>query len=448
MKYRTRFILLFGFGTLVLLVGVLGYSAFRRAEQIYTQVVTIHETYRESTSLLSEIDSDRLVSAITVRDYLLDPSTAAAPQYRKDLLELRASMEKHMEALSSKIGQEEGDAAKRLRFEINAYWDSVDPIFDWTPEQKAAMSFKFLRREVLPKRQAILSVTREIDGLNARSLRSEQQKIGTFRDELREYSRNMFFFSLFFAFVVAAVSTSRISTLEQQWEIEKGRAEAAERELRQLSQKLVQTQEEERKSISRELHDEIGQMVTGLRMELTNIQMLRTASETEFMEHMLEAKAIAERTLQSVRNLAMGLRPSMLDDLGLGPALQWQAKEFSRRSGVSASVELTGDLEKLDEGLRTCLYRVVQESLTNCARHARAKSILISVSGEVERVSMKIQDDGVGFDPMALENRGLGLIGMEERVREAGGLLEVKSEKNMGTLVRVEIPIRKGVMHA
>jgi signal transduction histidine kinase len=448
MRYRTRLILLFGFGTLVILVGVLGYSAFHRAEQIYTNVVSIHEAYRESTSLLSEIDSDRLVSAIMVRDYLLDPLPASAPQYRKDLLELKSSMEKHLEGLFATIGREENDTAERLRQETNAYWESVDPIFDWTPEEKAVMSFKFLRKEVLPRRQAILSLTREIDALNARNLRSEQQKIGNFRDELRTYSRNMFFFSLVFSFVVAAMSSSRISNLEQHWEKEKSRAEEAERELRQLSQKLVQTQEEERKSISRELHDEIGQMVTGLRMELTNIQMLRTGPETEFVEHMSEAKTIAERTLHSVRNLAMGLRPSMLDDLGLGPALQWQAKEFSRRSGVPATVELEGNLEALDEGLRTCLYRVVQESLTNCARHARAKSIVVFVSGESERVTMKIQDDGIGFDLKALENRGLGLIGMEERVREAGGVLEVKSEKDAGTLVTVEIPLKKGVMHA
>jgi len=152
-------------------------------------------------------------------------------------------------------------------------------------------------------------------------------------------------------------------------------------------------------------------------MELTNIQVLRTAPETEFAEHMSEAKGLAEKTLQSVRNLAMGLRPSMLDDLGLGPALQWQAKEFSRRSGVPATVQLDGDLEGLAEGLRTCVYRVVQESLTNCARHAHAKTILISAVGTRDRLVMTIQDDGVGFDSASLEHRGLGLIGMEECAR-------------------------------
>jgi signal transduction histidine kinase len=262
---------------------------------------------------------------------------------------------------------------------------------------------------------------------------------------LRSYLGQMFLFALCFALVVAAVSFSRISNLERHREEERRRAESAEQELRRLSLKLVRTQEDERKSISRELHDEIGQMITGLRMELANIHALRTAPEPEFAQHMSEAKGLAEKTLQSLRNLAMGLRPSMLDDLGLGPALQWQAKEFSRRSGVPAIVQLDGNLEGIEERLRTCVYRLVQESLTNCARHAHANSIMVSVAENNSRLVMAIQDDGAGFDTNALKNRGLGLMGMEERVRELGGTFTVTSQIAKGTAVRAEIPIREGV---
>ncbi len=437
-----------GFGTLVVLVGILGYSAFRRAEQIYADVSAIHESYQRRSSILYDVQADTLMSGILVRDYLLDPLPAAGTQHRQDLLALVSSMEKHIAGLAVLMGQEEGDAFDRLRRELGTYWDSLDPIFDWTPAQKATLSTSFLRKEILPRREAIISLTREIDYLNADSLNREQNNIGRTRDEFSAYLRRMFLFALCFALVVAAVSSSRIASLEKHREDERSRAEYAEQELRRLSQNLVQTQEGERKSISRELHDEIGQMVTALRMELTNIQVLRTATETEFTAHMSEAKALAEKTLQSVRNLAMGLRPSMLDDLGLGPALEWQAKEFSRRSGVPATVELEGDLDGLQEELRTCVYRVVQESLTNCARHAHAKTILVSAVGSGDRLVMTIQDDGVGFDPDAMKHRGLGLIGMEERVRELGGTFALASQIDKGTTVRIEIPLTKGAAHA
>ena len=126
----------------------------------------------------------------------------------------------------------------------------------------------------------------------------------------------------------AGISFTHITRLERRSEQERRRIELAEHELRLLSQKLVQAQEEERRSISRELHDEIGQMLTGLRLELRNLEELHLASSPDFAAHLAETKELAEKVMRAVRDLAMGLRPSMLDDLGLAPALQWQAREY------------------------------------------------------------------------------------------------------------------------
>jgi signal transduction histidine kinase len=442
-KYPTRLILFIGFGTLVVLVGILGFSAFRRAEQIYRDVSSIHATYQKNSSTLYDIQTDTLYSGILVRDSLLDTLPAAGPQYRKDLLELRSAMEKHLDSLAGLLSPEETDAFKRLRHELDIYWDSLDPIFDWTPNQKTAQSSWFLKHEILPRRTAILGITQEIDSLSADGFKREQSKIGIARDGLRTYLRTMFMFALFFALIVSGISFFQISRLEGKSQQERVRAERAEKEMRRLSQKLVQTQEEERKSISRELHDEIGQMLTGLRMELANLEVLRTGAKEEFLEHLGGAKGLAEKTLSSVRNLAMGLRPSMLDDLGLGAALQWQGRDFERRSGIPVNIQLDGKLDDIEEEVRTCIYRVVQESLTNCARHAQAKTISISVQGSDSHLSLAIQDDGIGFDPQNLSSRGLGLIGMEERVRELGGTISVRSQPQKGTLVQVEMPLMK-----
>jgi signal transduction histidine kinase len=221
--------------------------------------------------------------------------------------------------------------------------------------------------------------------------------------------------------------------------------ENSAKELRRLSQKLSEAQEEERRSISRELHDQVGQMLTALGMELGNIEEFRSTPGPEFVDHLGQAKKLTEDTLRSVRNMSAGLRPSVLDELGLAPALQWQGREFTKRSGVPVEMKLDGNLADLPDAYRTCIYRVVQEALTNSARHAGAKLIRVTLHGGVETFSLTVEDDGVGFDVQGVRNRGIGLLGIEERVRELGGSVQVRSRPSTGTLLHCEIPAPKGV---
>jgi signal transduction histidine kinase len=443
MKYRTILILLIGFGSLLALIGILGFGGLRRAERIYHEVAAIHEAHRETALMLEDIQSDNYLSGILVRDYLLDPTPGTGPQYRKELLELRSALSKHLTALSRSLSHDEGRVLERLRREMDIYWESLDPVFEWTPQEKAARGSAFLRRQVIPRRYAIVSITREIDDLNAKNLRREEERIRLNRVELRAYFLKLFAFSAMVAAAVAGMSIFRVLRLEQRSEEQRRRAERAERELRYLSQKLVQAQEEERKSISRELHDEIGQLLTALKMELGNLSQLRESSGNEFQEHLAEAKAVTERTMRAVRDLAMGLRPSMLDDLGLGPALQWQVREFSSRSSIPVSLEIDGDPGGIPESVSTCIYRVTQEALTNCARHAQAQNVRITVHGSTDRIFLTVTDDGVGFDFSDSVGAGLGLIGMEERVKKLGGTLSISSRAQRGTVLEVQLPLKE-----
>jgi signal transduction histidine kinase len=130
----------------------------------------------------------------------------------------------------------------------------------------------------------------------------------------------------------------------------------------------------------------------------------------------------------------------MLDDIGLEAALQWQGREFSRHTGVPSKVQVVGSLDSLTDGQRTCIYRVVQEALTNCARHAKASNVLVSVSTEEGNIDVVIHDDGVGFNATNTGG-GLGLLGMTERVQALDGYLNISSQPNAGTTIRVQIPI-------
>jgi signal transduction histidine kinase len=227
--------------------------------------------------------------------------------------------------------------------------------------------------------------------------------------------------------------------LERRHDVQRKQIEETQNNLRRLSQRLVQAQEFERRALSRELHDEVGQTMTALGIELGNLEKLRD-SNGGFQDRMDELKRLNAEAVRAIRDLAMGLRPSMLDDLGLEAALKWQGREFSRHTGVPAIVHVDSTLDNLSDGQRTCIYRVVQEALTNCARHANATNVLVSVRTIHDRIVVLVEDDGIGFD-LAYMRGGLGLLGIQERVQALDGKLHVSSEQQKGTTIQVEIPV-------
>jgi signal transduction histidine kinase len=200
----------------------------------------------------------------------------------------------------------------------------------------------------------------------------------------------------------------------------------------------VAAQEEERKKLSRELHDHVGQMLTALRMELGRIDRVALAAGARLSGAISECRDLIDQIVRTVRDLSSGLRPSMLDDLGLGPALEWLARDVTRRTGIPVDLLAEGDFDNLPESHRTCIYRGVQEALTNVLRHAAATRIDITVTDVRDGLDVVIADDGRGMDP-GRRSAGLGLRGIEERVRELDGSMEI-STSDRGTAVRIRLP--------
>lgn len=442
---NTRVILFLAFGSLLLLIAILGVGAYRRSDRIYRDVASIQDAYRTRAAVLNEIQSDIYLSAILIRDYLLDPAVVTGAEHRRQLLEIRQSLEKRLKTLEQLSTLQDRESLQQLGRELEGYWDVMDPLFEWTPERKAALSFSFLRKQVLPRRTVILEMTQRINEIDAASLKQEQQRVAASWEAYRKYLRWLFAYALGLALFTAVISIYRLSTLERRADEHRMRLAEAEQRLRSLSQRLVHTQEEERKSLSRELHDEIGQMLTGIRMVFINLEQVGSSSESDPNGQVAEGKELTDRTMQMVRNLALGLRPSMLDDLGLVPALEWQAREFSRRSGTPLELKTDGFLESIPEEVSTCIYRIVQESLTNCARHSKAKTVRIDLHGGPTELSLTVRDDGVGFNAHSANSRGLGLIGIRERVREMEGTVTVDSQPGKGTVLKAVIPLKTEV---
>jgi signal transduction histidine kinase len=219
-------------------------------------------------------------------------------------------------------------------------------------------------------------------------------------------------------------------------------------ELRLLSRGMLSAQEEERKTISRELHDVIAQMLTGINLRLSSLKA-KTATSTRDLQKKIEVtQRIVKKSVDIIHRFARDLRPAVLDDLGLIPAMRSYLKVFTEQTGIHCTFTALAEIEKLDGATRTTLYRIAQEALANVSRHAKASLVKVTIRIHQNRVCMEIQDDGRGFqgnDAAATQqSKRLGLLGMRERAEMVGGVFYVDSAPGKPTTVHVEIPKDKG----
>jgi signal transduction histidine kinase len=246
--------------------------------------------------------------------------------------------------------------------------------------------------------------------------------------------------SLYTAIAVSALVISMTMRLEQRVESEHQRVLNAQQDLKRLSARLVQAQEQERQNLSRELHDQVGQTLTAIKIDIARAEQKLDPTQRDIAERLQRARKGAEETLEIIRRLSMLLRPSMLDDIGLSAALSWYSKQFSENTGIRVSLSDDGSADRLPDSHKTSLYRIVQEALTNCARHAEARGVQIHLSSEDDRYLLSIEDDGKGFDPKN-KPHGLGLLGIQERIEEMKGTLLLRAAPGTGTRISVEIPM-------
>jgi signal transduction histidine kinase len=427
MRLKTWLVAALGLGSLVVLIAVSMLASARTAEDIYAQLDQLNSHHRRVEEKLRRLRSDVNLSGIFVRDYLLDVARERAPEYREQIAEFRRTNMATLDELQTLV--EHDDQIDSLQTRLDEYWQTFEPLFDWTTTEKIMRSATFLRREVVPRREAALTIAREIEELNNANLAAQQQEVQRRQQTIRDELRSRLWQTLLMGLGVSMVVVWRLRILEK-------RSDQAEHQMRELSQQLVNAQEEERKNLSRELHDHVAQVLTGLRMELGRIERLnpRVASVVA------DCKSLVDELFLTVRSLALGLRPSMLDDLGLQAALEWHVRDFMARYPIKVDLKMTGEFDLLPETHRTCVYRVVQEALTNCVRHADAHNVAIDVATVDAELLLSVTDDGVGLNP-AHRGRGLGLIGIDERVKELHGSVIISPDGPRGTTVAVRLPL-------
>lgn len=437
---QTRRLLLIGFGGLIALLAFSSLYTLTVLQKIQVRNQKIRNEYIRRDTLLQQLRSEIYLSGTYVRDFLLEPDPARADVHKTDFEASRVQVENMAGTYAALLGNRQKAAFKEFSTKLNDYLNSLHAALSWGAAKRRESGYAFMNDSLLPQRMMMVHLADEMSLSNQKQLESGNEQLTNLFANFRQSLTILLILTLSAGVVLAGGSINRILRLEHLSSERFNDALEARGALRDLSARLLEVQEDERRAISRELHDEIGQSLSALLFGVGNLSASLSANcQAEAREQLSEIRKLAERTVAVVRDMSLLLRPSMLDDLGLVPAVQWQAREISRTKNLPVEVHADSISEDLPDEHKTCIYRVVQEALHNVARHARAKRVNISLAEHDGRLLLKIQDDGHGFSPE--RDRGLGLLGMKERVEHLGGVCRIQSQPGSGTLVDVQLPL-------
>jgi hypothetical protein len=336
---HSRGVLLTGFGGLLLLMAYAGFNTIRAFAQTRDRSARIQQEFVSRSRLLNQIRSDLYLSGTYVRDYLLEPEPQKAATYRADLDQVRREMSAAIDAYARLGGPAETTPLSGLRAQLADYWKVLEPAMEWQPEERHRQAITFFKNEVAPRRAAMLRLADEIAALNEWQLQTSSERVAALFAQVRDRIAITLAVTLLLGLTLAVISMLSILQAERQAVARYNDVAQARSELKELSARLVHAQEDERRAISRELHDEVGQSMSALLLGLSNLLASLPDDARDLLLNQINSlRSIAEQSVRSVRNLSLLLRPSMLDDLGLVPALRWQAREASRNSGLRVDV--------------------------------------------------------------------------------------------------------------
>jgi signal transduction histidine kinase len=429
-----------GFLGLLVLMGCIAIDAALRIRDVSAKSATLRKETRARDALLDQLSNDIYRSATLVRDYMLEQDEILAASQRAELQLLRPRVEQSLSHYGENVPQGEREVIQNLQRYGESYWRAVAPALDWTPTVRREQGESFLRNTIFPRRQDLFQFMKQIDALNKKALDAEDDQIASAQAQFQSRVRWISLVALALGGLLAIVVVGHVKHLGAEAATRFNEVLAAREDLTRLSGRLVNVQEEERRNLSRELHDDLGQTMSAMLIELGKLESA-LACAGNHSDGWAVVRHLAEQNVAKVRDMALLLRPAMLDELGLVPALRWQGREVSRRTGLKVKMIADELNEGLPDSKRTGIYRVVQEALNNCVKHSKAKEVRLVIHRDTDGLSVSVQDDGVGFDPA--HNKGLGLLGMMERVIGLGGRFHIESRPGRGTIVSTYFPLEK-----
>jgi signal transduction histidine kinase len=433
-----RAVLLLGFGGLLALLVYSGANALHTLRELHDAEEQAQMRSLERGRVLSTVVLSASVYSNNMEEVLLGPQSGIDAEMAQEMAQRSEEARAALLSYPADRTVEEQELIEQLQHYLVDQDKAFRSASDWKPEERRSRAPELVSEEIIPRRQGFVTIAQKIELLNDEQTIASKQasfvQFGNLQDQLTRF----LILALVSGLLLAIGSAIYILRLERQASLRFAELVHSRGELQELSARLVDAQEVERRSISRELHDEVGQALGLLLMDAGRLSN-QIGADARGQEMVQSIKTVAERTVQTVRNMALLLRPSMLDDLGLVAAVEWYAREISRRGQIEVEVRPEHVSEELPDAIKLCVYRLVQEALNNANRHAHAKAVAVELKQTPDAIRVKVTDDGSGFDPKRA--RGMGLLGLEERVKRLGGKIEVVSRAGMGTTVQAELPL-------
>ena len=414
-------------------------GAQERAEAINTRYVKAQET-------LSNIRSQVLMASVAFRDALLDPNPDNMSRYRGQLERSYTTLDELLRAYEPVSNSPaERQQFARLESEVDAYRRSMLDVLASDRNQWMVEARNLLSRRVTPRRDIIIAVSEGVQALNRAGYVEQQSVIGGVYQSVQRDLWQVLGLALGVGIAIAMLAIVYAGRLEGRLRQQMARDVELAHDLQELSAKLVTVQEQERRHIARELHDEIGQALTAIKVELAYAQ--RTIDAAQGPSTVLQAaRTITDGALHQVRDLSYLLHPAALDEFGLVSAVDEYIKSFGTRHEIAAELSHASMDCRLAPETETAAYRIIQEALNNVAKHAKATECKVYLARQSDALRIVIEDNGIGFDasaPRSPDRRGLGLIGIRERASHLNGTVVIDSVRGRGTRVAVELPVRR-----
>ena len=451
-----------GFAIVFGLWALSAYDLIRGIIDVEQRVTAMQEVAARGVTTRSLVRTNVLLGSIYLRDALIDSGAISRDYYRREIQQIRSEIEMLLPAHLLEVELPiERQHWTDLQEKLQAYWTSLEVVFSPNLPSNTAQAAAVLRQQVVPARRDVLAVVDDLSALQRLSQQRQQVEASLLYSSVRgRFLRNVAG-AIVLGLIVACFAFWHVGRLER--EIQRQRLAEAQnrRDLERLSARLVDVQEEERRNLARELHDEVGQALTAIKMEV-GVAMRSASTDARAKASLEEARSIAETTLQGVRDLSQLLHPSMLDDFGLPEAVGAYVRGMGKRTGIRAQFTHAGLDGRLPADVEVAVYRIVQEALTNVARHSGAHSCSVVITRDDTTLRLVIEDDGRGLGRNVAPvqsagelpagqpiQRGLGLIGMRERAQALAGRFVIENRTEGGTRVVVTLPMAGSVpVHA
>jgi signal transduction histidine kinase len=421
--------LLAGLAATLVAIALFSWYTLRQIEGLrLLQTETVERNRKDSLQLL-RIQSNLNSLGLAIRDVVEGRQGYPIPAYRSEFDRIRFDLNDALQK-ESQLASRPGEQNSYLQQSVAQFWESVDQVLT-IAETDEARALKMMANS-LTAQQASLSST--VSRLLVQNHEAEEQAARAVEHIYKRVERNIYVFLFAMLAGIAAigvfVAASNRALFQQLAQVSEQRST--------LSRKLIGLQEEIFRSVSRELHDDFGQILTAIGTMLRRAEKKGLPPDSPFADDIAEVRQVVQETLEKTRSFSQALHPTILDDYGLEKAIERYLPSVEKQSGIKVNFEKQG-AGSIPEGHAIHIYRILQEALTNVVRHSKSKEASVRLSYSADAMRLQVEDHGIGIGPRA--NGGLGLIAMRERAELVGGELDVSRRPDGGTLVDLKVPM-------